>query len=202
MQKLSIVGNGPLSLEQKIQIEESDKIFRFNHPPASHLDSRPRTDTLVLSNSSKQTRILLKSNDYLEGPVFKQAQSILLPYHPNIISKYMPKPNPLSRLKGARADWTGLCISKANLFGKHWAIINECIYYKACKSIGIAENAIKKKFPSSGILTVLACIDYYSDSTKIEIYGFGFEGWKRHDWGGECRHIKELAAKGIITINI
>jgi hypothetical protein len=200
MEIVSIVGNGPLSQEQKKRIEKSDRIYRFNSPPPDHIDNYSRTNTLVLSNSSKQTRLLLESNDYLEGPVFKLAESVLLPYHPKIISEYMPKPNFVSRLKGMKADWTELCIIKACNLDKQYKVIDEQTYHLACRKIGIAEHEARKKFPSSGIMTIISCIHQYKNSAKVEIYGFGFKGWKRHDWNGERRYIQELAANEALTM--
>ncbi len=198
---VAIVGNGPVSASYFDRIQNSDWVVRFNQPPKTHHYAGMKTDSLVISNSSKQTQELLNSAEYLDGPVFCGARSILLPYHPEIIRQWMPKPNILSWLKGRRSDLTGLCASVAEMHGKPLEIIDKETYLDVCTSLGISPGSMRKIFPSSGAMIIRHLLPRLDDrQSLIRLFGFGFQGWKRHDWNAEKRYVEQLRAAGKIEV--
>lgn len=196
---IAIVGNGPVDPKLFERIEQADFIVRFNAPPDTHVYAGMRTDQLVISNSSKQTQNLLASPAYLGGPVFSGARSILLPYCPEIIRNYMPKPNIFSLLKGRRHDLTGLCKKAAHARGKSVEILEAAVYHEACKQLGIPAERMRSAFPSSGMLAMLNCQNpSHFPLGRIRLFGFGFMGWKRHDWSAERLYVVEMMKQGRI----
>jgi hypothetical protein len=201
MDEIAIVGNGELKQADLTAIGEANLIVRFNSPPPSHIHGAAKTDILVLSNSSKQTSWLLECNQYINGSIFRQAKSIILPYHPQMIAKYMPKPNPLSWLKGRRADLTQQCQDLANQHQKPCITLSPEAYQKACQALQIESMGSRRKFPSSGLLAVRHIVDLHAEKSNIRLFGFGFQGWKRHDWSREREYIENLAANQILNLN-
>lgn len=198
---VAIVGNGPVSASYFDRIQNSDLVVRFNHPPKTHQYAGMKTDSLVISNSSKQTQELLNSAEYLDGPVFAGARSILLPYHPEIIRQWMPKPNIFSWLKGRRSDLTGLCERVAEMHGKRLEIIDKQTYLEVCTSLGISTGSMRKIFPSSGAMIIRHMLPRLDDRhSLIRLFGFGFQGWKHHDWNAEKRYVEQLSDAGKIEV--
>lgn len=199
--KIAIVGNGPIDTRFFDHIETADFIIRFNSPPRAHEYAGMRTDRLVISNSSKQTQGLLTSHSYLEGPVFAGADSVLLPYHPDMIRQFMPKPNFFSWLKGRRADLTELCERVAQARGKSVAILEKSTYLEACEQLGIIPSRRCVAFPSSGMLTIFHSLKSSRDADlRLQLFGFGFAGWKGHDWSAERIYVEGLISQGKIFL--
>jgi len=203
MMKIAVVGNADLTAKQRTEIDTFDHIVRFNNPPLSHRYDGMRTDTLVLANTPKQTAELLKNRTFLQGPVFTQTMSLILPYHPSVIKKYVRKPNPLSWLKGRRADLTPLCDQVGNVYKKEIRILSEELYESTCKQLGINALEKKKYFPSSGILFILDLLEKQkeNESASIKIFGFTFEGWKRHKWDQEKELIDSFVANNALKLS-
>lgn len=198
---IAIVGNGPLNSALFDDIEKADFIVRFNSPPREHEYAGMRTDQLIISNSSRQTQGLLCSSMFLEGPVFVGSRSILLPYHPDIIQKYMPKPNFFSWLRGRRSDLTGLCERVAQLNSKPIGIVDPITYFDACEQLGITTALKHSIFPSSGIISIFHYLHQFEDPDLcIHLFGFGFFGWKRHDWIAEKNYVETLVNKGVVKV--
>jgi hypothetical protein len=200
MTRIAIIGNGKIAPSLCTLANEADYIVRFNQPGPESFGAEPRTDLLVISNSSKQTKALLHNPSYLNGPIFQSANALLFPYSPEIIAKFMPKPNPLSALKGARADLTGLCTQAAKSAGKKHQILDSQIYLNTCAALAIQNKDLRKSFPSSGIITIHYLTNNYSSETQIEAYGFGFQGWKRHNWSAEKAYVERLIQAGRLTL--
>lgn len=198
--KIIIVGNGHLSQTDNADIDSSDIVVRFNLPPKEHLLRNPKTDVLVISNSSKQTKDLITNSDYLKSPLFSRAETLIFPYSKEVISRYMPKPNIISWLAGRRADLSDTCIKIARKHNKEYQILTTETYLKACANIGIKKHQMKSLFPSSGIMAIQFMIDKFIHYAPIQLRGFGFDGWKRHHWTGEKNYVKQLCDSGAIVL--
>lgn len=195
MNTITIVGNGPIKQCYHDEINRGNYVIRFSNPPENHTGSSAKTDILFITNSKKQTKVFLSSEEYIQGQAFRSAKKIVLPYHRSIISEYMPKPNILSRLKGARADHTRLCIKAATVAGKPLEILSANLYLDVCLVLGFSSEELKKKFPSAGIMAIHYMMMNRPDA-YIKIYGFSFQGWKRHDWAAEKSYIGNLISLG------
>jgi hypothetical protein len=116
---------------------------------------------------------------------------VILPYHPSVIARYHPKPNPLSRLKGRRADWTEKAVDVFGAAGKEVTILPPDFYEECCEELGIGAGERRKTFPSTGFLAVIYAMREYSPAGwAINLFGFGWQGWKRHDWEAERKWVK------------
>lgn len=197
---IAIVGNGALRQQNKDHINESDIVVRFNSPPLENLRISTRCDILFLSNSSKQTLGLINSKDYIVRSPFASAKLLMLPYSSEVISRYMPKPNMLSRLAGRRVDHSDACIEIAKRHGKQCSRLTTSDYMQVCKNVGILPHQMHAFFPSSGIMAIYAILDAFSQHTPIRLMGFGFEGWKRHHWEGERGCVQRLCDKGLVDL--
>jgi len=198
---IAVVGNGPVEARLFDLIERTDFVVRFNAPPPAHEYRGMRTDRLVIANSAKQTQELLASPAYLEGPVFSGARSFLLPHHPDIIRRHMPKPTPWSWLKGRRADLTAVCERAMRPTGKPVEILDPATYVEACEQLDIPAARRRSMFPSSGMLAIVHALRRSpADDTRIHLFGFGFAGWKRHDWPAERRFVEDLIRRGRVVV--
>lgn len=195
MHYTAIVGNGPIEQRYHDEINRNDWVIRFSNPPKGHTGNSTKTDILFITNSKKQTKVFLSSEEYIQGQTFRSARKIILPYHRSIISEYMPKPNILSRVKGARADHTQLCVQAAAGAAKPLEILSGELYLDLCLSLGFTRRELKRKFPSAGIMAIHYMIRKRLDA-YINIYGFSFQGWKRHDWEAEKGYIDKLVSQG------
>lgn len=201
MTRIAIVGNGPLKSSDQEMANDHDCVIRFGSPPTENINTDSKTDILFITNSKKQTRSTLNKKNYLDGIVFRSAKKIVLPYHQSIINDYMPKPSLLSRLKGARADLTDLCISVATEYGKSYEILDRKDYLELCRLIGFTERDLSRKFLSAGVMAIYYATNSIPEDSSISIFGFSFQGWKRHDWTAEAKYIKSLADSGRVRIN-
>lgn len=197
---IAILGNGDIKPGLLQQIESADYIVRFNNPCATRAQYFTKTDALVLSNSSKQTTGLLSNQSYIKGAFFGGAEIIILPYHPSIIARYMPKPNPLSYLRGARADQTQACVKACNSARKDYCILGAETYLEVCDELKYDKKKMHSCFPSSGIMIIHYLMAAKESETQIDLYGFGFTGWKRHDWATEKAYISSCVANNRLRI--
>ena len=192
----AIVGNGPLSPEDRAVIASADRIIRFNLTPNLSEEPNAKTTELFLSCSSKQIGEFLSRGQFRSNIAFQQATRLVLPYHPDIIKKYMRPPSILSRLKGRRADWSQDCVRIADQAGKSTEILSVELYLTACKRLGIS-SAAKEFFPSSGCLAILRELQNPQHlASELHVFGFGFVGWKRHSWIDEKALVAELESAG------
>lgn len=184
--RLAIVGNGPLAAGARDRIETADAVIRFNDPVHSPALAGSRTDILFLVNSGKSMQRRLQDAAFFTSPFFLAAREIILPYDPEVIRKYHPKPNPLSRLKGRRADWTEQSRTKFEQAGKQVSVLPASFYAESCEALGIAEADRRRVFPSTGFLGIrYGRLNFPEPEWSLEIFGFSWEGWKRHDWPAE-----------------
>jgi hypothetical protein len=197
---IAIVGNGQVDPSHYRRIERANLVIRFNDPSVVLQEESAKTDILVISNSSKQTKKLLSSQAYLNGQAFSRAKSIILPYHPSIIAKYMPKPNPLSYLRGTRADQTKLCLQTCQQGNKDCIIFDSESYFSACKVLGIGKDKMRKCFPSSGLMLIHELANQLDQSMHLDIYGFSFKGWKGHDWTSERAYVNTIISNGQVDL--
>lgn len=198
---VAIVGNGPLAYGLAARIDASDMVIRFNEPAFQPERSGRRTDILFLMNSGKSMQARLSDPDFRRSPFFAGAGRIILPYHPSIIAKYHPKPNPLSRLKGRKADWTAETVAMCREAGKEVLVLPPEFYEESCADLGIAPAERNRVFPSSGFLGIRYALEEFARSPEeIALYGFSWQGWKRHAWDKEREWMEArfLQARGTV----
>lgn len=196
---LVLVGNAPLGSDLSQSIDNADYVVRFNDAQHPVGQSGTKTDLLMVAATSKHMQRRLQEPDFMQSPVFKAAQEILLPYHPSIIAKYHPQPNILSRLKGRRADWTHQTIDIIGEY-KDIHIMSPQFYMQACAELGIAEKDMKRLFPSTGFLGIWHMLQTHdAGEWDIRICGFTWEGWKRHAWDAERQWIEQKIQEGRLS---
>jgi hypothetical protein len=185
---LVIVGNGPLPRDLSREIDAADYVLRFNNPPKSSEVSGSKTDLLMLATSTKQTQQWLMDPIFLDSAFLRNTEEILFPVHPSIIRRFHHRPNFLSRLKGRRADWTKDAFEILSVTGKAIRVMKPDHYFEACAELGIPEEKMKQLFPSTGFLGIWYVLRNFAQTEwQVQICGFSWEGWKRHDWSAE-RH--------------
>jgi len=181
-----IIGNGKLQRDLSEIVDQAEFAMRFNEPKASIGMSGSRTDILMLAASSKPMQRRLSDPSFLTSATFTAAKEIVLAYHPDIISKYHPKPNFLSRLKGRKSDWTMRTIELVGAAGKEIRIMPPQTYMDGCSELGIAGPYMHQIFPSTGFLGIAYTLAKFPASEwDVKLCGFSWEGWKRHDWQKE-----------------
>lgn len=198
----AIVGNGPLSADDRALIATADHIIRFNRTPNLSGDSNARTDELVLACSNNQIGKFLSRGHYRSDQAFQQAKRLVLPYHQIIIRRYMMRQLSLfERLKGRRSDWTDYCLEVANQQGKIAEVLSADLYYEACNILNIQVDS-KNFFPSSGFMIILRALrDNYHRPDEIHIYGFGFTGWEGHPWEREKELVSAFDRQGRLSFH-
>ena len=190
-QSVAIVGNGPVADGVAGQIDAADLVIRFNEPAHAPDQTGTRTDILFLMNSGKSMQARLSNPDFWRSPFMRGARQIILPYHPSIIARYHPKPNLLSRLKGRKADWTAETLQMCKAAGKEVLTLAPEFYEESCEALGITPQKRRAVFPSSGFLGIrYAMLNFPEPQWQIGICGFGWEGWKRHDWQRERQWVE------------
>ncbi|NLR99638.1 hypothetical protein HGP17_22690 [Rhizobium sp. P38BS-XIX] len=194
-----IIGNGKLERDLSEIVDNADFAMRFNEPKASIGMSGSRTDVLMLAASSKPMQRRLTDPGFLTSPTFKAAKEVVLAYHPDIIRKYHPKPNFLSRLKGRKSDWTLRTIELVGGAGKEIRIMPPQFYVDGCAELGVTEGRMSQVFPSTGFFGIRYVLSMLpADEWDVKLCGFSWEGWKRHAWMDERRWVEEKVASGRI----
>lgn len=184
--RLVIVGNGRLPTDARQFIDAADLVVRFNKPPHSADEAGTRTDILFVANAGKPMQRRLEDPTYPVSPFFTRAGQVVLPYDPDIIRRYHPHPNLLSRLKGRRADWTRHTENLFRKAGKPVTILPAGFYVQCCEALGIADAERKRRFPSTGFIAFRYCLEHFpAPSWQIALCGFSWEGWNKHEWSAE-----------------
>ena len=154
-----------------------------------------------MANSGKPMQRRLKDPSFLVSPIFQAADELMLTYHPQIIERYFRKPNPLSRLKGRRADWTEASILYFGGAGKEIRIMPPQFYEQGCRDLGLTPDKMGEVFPSTGYFGIWHALQTHSqEDWRIEICGFSWEGWKRHTWADERRWVTNQVDAGRIFL--
>ncbi|MFJ6327232.1 MULTISPECIES: glycosyltransferase family 29 protein [unclassified Rhizobium] len=194
-----IIGNGSLEHDLSGAIDNADFVMRFNEPNLADDKSGSRTDVLMLAASSKALHLRMADPAFLENAALKSAKILMLAYHPEVIRKYHPRPNIFQRLRGRRADWTTQAIELMGHAGKEIRIMPPQFYADGCAELGIAASRMRKVFPSTGFLGIrYALANLPTSEWQISLCGFGWQGWKRHDWQNERSWVESKIASGLI----
>lgn len=197
----AIVGNAPLSEEDKRLIATAENVVRFNLTPNLGPDEAAQTSEMFLSASSKQIGAYLTEGHYTADPAFAAAKRLVLPYAPTIIKTCMKAPNILSRMRGRRHDWTPVCENVARKSGKDLEIIPASDYWSACDRLEI--SGFSRDFvPSSGFLAMQRALASRPEGQRvIHMFGFGFRGWKHHHWAHEARETSKEVDAGRVVLH-
>lgn len=199
--RVCIVGNGRVDAGGGAAIDTADLVIRFNAPSQSAADIGSRTDILFLANSSKSMQAWLDEPGLSANRLFPGAKEIVLPYHPSVVAKYHPRPNVLSRLKGRRADWTWQAIAVFGRQGKSVKVLSAAFYEEACDALGLAQEERRNFVPSSGYLAIRYALEHYlAPEWQVELWGFGWTGWKRHPWERERKWAMRQIEEGALTL--
>lgn len=192
--RVTIVGNGPLPDGAAERIDASDAVIRFNNPVHSIETAGLRTDILFVLNSGKSMQARLADPAFATSPFFLAAREIVLPYDPEIIRKYHPKPNLLSYyISGRRADWTEQTVRAFEAVGKTVRVLSAAFYEECCDELGITKTDRARIFPSTGFIGIRYAMAHYpKPGWTIDINGFSWTGWKRHDWHAEEKWARSL----------
>ncbi|MEO5325269.1 glycosyltransferase family 29 protein [Mesorhizobium sp. CC13] len=201
--RLAIVGNGPVANGLARQIDSSDIVVRFNDAAYEPHRTGTRTDILFLVNSGKTMQRRVFDPGFVASPIFQNAGRIVLPYHPDVIARYHPKPNILSRAKGRKSDWTREAIAVFGRQGKEVSVLPPQFYEQCCLELGIAEGDRRRLFPSTGFIGIKYALERFQHPEwQVELFGFSWEGWKRHAWEGERTWISDKIASGNISMRV
>jgi hypothetical protein len=184
--RVAIVGNGPIAEGRAAEIDSSDLVVRFNESLNPLDRTGTKTDLLFLANSGKHMQARLTDPAYMAFAVVQNAPKIILPYHPTIIARYHPKPNMISRLMGRRADWTAPAIDYFGRAGKEIAVLPPQFYEECCEELRINAAERHRVFPSTGFIGIRYVLKVVNaEPSAITLFGFTWEGWKRHAWDAE-----------------
>lgn len=196
-----IVGNGPLSRDFSAEVDSADFVLRFNEPKQAIGMSGTRTDRLMMANSGKPQQRRLEDPAFTTSPIFQAAKELMFTYHPNIVDRYFRKPNPLSWLKGRRADWTLTGIRKFGAADKEIRIMPPQFYLRGCAELGVPADKMHEVFPSTGYFGIWHALETMpSEAWHIEVCGFTWEGWRRHAWADERKWVGERVEEGRIVL--
>jgi hypothetical protein len=196
-----IVGNGELTRDLSEIVDSAQFAMRFNEPKASIGMSGSRTDILMLAASSKPMQRRLTDPNFLASATFKAAKEVVLAYHPEIIRKYHPKPNFLSRLKGRRSDWTMRTIELVGAAGKEIRVMPPQFYIDGCSELGVPERRMCEVFPSTGFFGIRYVLSLLpAREWDVKLCGFSWEGWKRHAWLNERSWVEDRIASGRVSV--
>ncbi|NTF45800.1 hypothetical protein A6U86_07390 [Rhizobium sp. AC27/96] len=196
-----IIGNGKLERDISAIVESGQFVMRFNEPNLADEMSGSRTDMLMVAASSKTLHRRMIDPSFLDNAALKSTSVLMLAYHPEIIRKYHPRPNIFQRLRGRRADWTMHTIELMGHAGKEIRILPPQFYADGCAELGIAGPRMHKVFPSTGFLGICyALANFPASDWDIKLCGFGWQGWKRHDWQNERAWVESKLADGRIEM--
>lgn len=195
-----IVGNGDLSRDFSVDIDNADYVIRFNEPRLLDGWSGVKTDCLMLVNSSKAMQTKLYDSAFIVSPFFENADELVFVYHPQILRRYFKRPFIASRVfKRRKVDWTREAIDILGGSGKMITILPPQFYLAACRDIGIEGEKLYQQFPSTGYLGIWRALrEFWPAEWQINIVGFGFEGWRRHNWNDERLWVMKRVKEGVI----
>ncbi len=102
------------------------------------------------------------------------------------------------RLAGRRQNHDGLCRDVCAKSGKPVSILPAALYEDACRKLGILGPDRRIVFPSTGFLAILAELGNPQSDDAIHLFGFSFQGWKRHKWTEERAFVLSVNGRRLV----
>lgn len=199
--RVFVVGNGPLARDLGAEVEAADFVVRFNEPKAAKGMSGTRTDWLFLNNSGKPMQRRLADPGYVRSPIVAAARTVIFAYHPLTISRYLIRPNPLSWLRGRRANWTAAALDMFGRAGKEVLILPPAAYEEGCAELGLPAERMREVFPSTGFFGIRHVLRHCpAEEWDVVICGFTWQGWKRHAWADERAWLEQRMGERPIEV--
>lgn len=190
---VAIVGNAPdlHSLSSADQIDAAEWVVRFNNASGFGTWSGKRVTHLALVNHGGQMEEWLSDATFVQRPVVQQASHILFPFP-------RKTENPSAQEKDGR-DWTDAAQSLLERPKVSVTILPGTVHQSARQLLASSENRVPT--PSTGFLVALFLLGMLPTQTRIDVHGFGFEGWSGHSWMEEKRWFEEQADQGRLTLH-
>ena len=200
---IAIVGNSVPSDDDPDRSGEIDahlEVWRFNNAPGITTGKQGRRTTLLwLVNSGGSMQERLEMPDFVSNPAMRGTRSLAFPVHPAMLRAYHPEPSDAERTKGARNDWTNEAMERFG--GAGWAvtILPAPHYRNACSDLGMAESAMRERFPSTGYLATHWLLTVRPEA-RASVFGFTWQGWDSHAWDAEAEWFVAREREGRLRI--
>ncbi|TQF71281.1 hypothetical protein [Pseudoalteromonas luteoviolacea] len=189
-EKVLILGNGLINKDVRHQIDDFDRVVRFNFCAGLPTHLGTKCTDLWLSSRGKQAKKI--ASDFPSIDTNSLQQVVLTEPAPHRVKQNLFK---LIKRKG-KIDYSDEIIS--HIENKNIVTRLEEPYRRAVLAdlLQLGRPEYKPVCPSSGMLAIIYFIKKYQ---KVTIAGFGFQGWKRHPWGLEKKKVNELVRQGKLS---
>ena len=196
--RVAVVGNAPELAGYATQIDAADHVLRFNNATGWRTTAGSRIDELVMVNCGGQMREwLADAYIFATGPS-AAAPAITFPIHPDVADLFPPSGDPTGT---DGENFAGEAKALALAAGKHVTMIPAATYARACELVELGPFRLGMGAPSSGFLVLLRMVETVPDDTRIDVYGYGFDGWEGHAWAQEEAWTRAMHAAGRLNLH-
>lgn len=196
---VAIVGNAPSEGDQSRAVDTCDVVVRLNKAPGFGGPDGSRVDQLVLINCGGQMAEWLATGTILSLPVFQAAATVVLPIHPGKVRLIEPPLSPAELRDADAQDFSPAATALFEAEGKRVVAWPAEVFADAMASLGVVPLGRGDRAPSTGYL---AAHWWLRPGTHVvHAFGFGFDGWRGHDFAAERRWFADHAAAGRLVLH-
>lgn len=181
---IAVVGNGPLDPGSAVRIADADLVVRFNDCRGFEAEAGARLDMLFLVNRGGQAAEWLADPRFTRRRAIRRARRIVLPIHPDVESPRRPEIDDATHAIDAR-DHTRALSAALEAIGKPVTVLSHAHYRASVGALGLHRSGGDWRVPSTGLLAMRWLLPEGIAGRRLELHGFGFDGWSGHPWTEE-----------------
>jgi|GEM_PF-711247 len=207
MRRIAIVGNAPLQRGVASRIDAAAHVIRFNKAPGLAGRAGRRTDELYLINHGGQMAEWLADGTLHHHPALRVARQVVLPI-PMLSGHLTPRQAARREANGARPidpdRINHLHAARRTLLraGHRVHVVGASDYRRAQRALDTtAPTGGAALYPSTGFIAIVRSVAQALRSDRIELYGFGFQGWSGHAWEAERAWVRRAALAGRLVVH-
>ncbi len=192
--KIAIIGNGRISNEAAMIIDDHDILIRFNDC-RSLVGHAARTDVVAVCNTGRPAKKMLASREWHSNPGVVEAAEIWSVRDPTKMALLRPA-LALSHpeLNDFCDDYTERFRAFCDSTGKRHRTIVKTVHEAVVSALAQYRPA-PYVVPSSGMIVIFYVLDRYPNA-HLTLAGFDHEGWEQHPFAVEKQLVDSYCAMG------
>jgi len=200
MKNIAIVGNAQFNSDYSHVVDSSDFVIRFNEAGYYSKNNGIKVDALCLTNLASPGRTSAKYRTVLKLSFLDEVKEVWFPRPGPTPWQFWVRP--FIRRWFHQANYAKYIVKRNNLKNKKIINFSQELYDQSCIELEIPLSfslGAKEYYPSSGYLAINYVLQRFkSESFKIMLLGFTFNGIDCHHWKRERNMVSKLEKAGVI----
>jgi hypothetical protein len=195
--RIVFVGNAPPVDDIAAEVDGADRVVRFNRPRGWNGPTGRRIDDLFLVNCGGQMHEWLRDPGFWNGTLLRVARRVVLP----VAASPKAGSGLAQHARAAPRARHGINYEhdvRARLRGRvPVTTLPDRLRRRAIRDLAALGSPPRRPiWPSTGFLAIHWYDSVLPPGARLELHGFGFEGWSGHDWARERAWVERRASTG------